>query len=161
MRNAGLRVHSPSVLVAVRTGHIPLREGDQGAGCWPTGLSLCGNSTLVHLQASRGKQNSANSTRNTIQASVPPTAMVNSSGCWQGLPLPTAPVHCLKQQEEQYWQSCSASRVLRWPVLYCSLSGTHASCRSVAGSYDNEGVAIFALVFTFYLYVKVSPLSHC
>eukprot|EP00899_Mesostigma_viride_P011894 jgi/Mesvir1/20705/Mv14903-RA.2 len=26
--------------------------------------------------------------------------------------------------------------------------------RSVAGSYDNEGVAIFALVFTFFLYVK-------
>lgn len=27
--------------------------------------------------------------------------------------------------------------------------------RSVAGSFDLEGVAIFALVFTFYLYVKV------
>ena len=27
--------------------------------------------------------------------------------------------------------------------------------RSVAGSYDNEAVAIFALIFTFYLYVKV------
>lgn len=26
--------------------------------------------------------------------------------------------------------------------------------RSVAGSYDNEGVAIFALIFTFYLFVK-------
>lgn len=26
--------------------------------------------------------------------------------------------------------------------------------RSVAGSYDNEGVAIFALVFTYYLFVK-------
>lgn len=26
--------------------------------------------------------------------------------------------------------------------------------RSVAGSYDNEGVAIFALVFTFYLWIK-------
>ena len=26
--------------------------------------------------------------------------------------------------------------------------------RSVAGSYDNEGVAITALVFTFYLYLK-------
>ncbi len=31
--------------------------------------------------------------------------------------------------------------------------------RSVAGSYDNEGVAIFALVFVFYLYVKVCILS--
>jgi dolichyl-diphosphooligosaccharide---protein glycosyltransferase len=27
--------------------------------------------------------------------------------------------------------------------------------RSVAGSYDLEGVAIFALIFVFYLYVKV------
>ena len=31
--------------------------------------------------------------------------------------------------------------------------------RSVAGSYDNEAVAIFALIFTFYLYVKVSCLK--
>ena len=29
--------------------------------------------------------------------------------------------------------------------------------RSVAGSYDNEGVAIFALVLVFFLYVKVWP----
>lgn len=28
--------------------------------------------------------------------------------------------------------------------------------RSVAGSFDNEGVAIFALVFVFYLFAKVS-----
>ena len=27
--------------------------------------------------------------------------------------------------------------------------------RSVAGSYDNEGVAIFALMFVFFLYIKV------
>jgi asparagine N-glycosylation enzyme membrane subunit Stt3 len=32
--------------------------------------------------------------------------------------------------------------------------------RSVAGSYDNEAVAIFALVFTFYLYVKVGSTSY-
>lgn len=33
--------------------------------------------------------------------------------------------------------------------------------RSVAGSFDNEGVAIFALVNTFYLYVKVCPsIAH-
>ena len=31
--------------------------------------------------------------------------------------------------------------------------------RSVAGSFDNEGVAIFALVFVFYLYVKVRKPS--
>lgn len=30
--------------------------------------------------------------------------------------------------------------------------------RSVAGSYDLEAVAIFALVFVFYLYIKVRPL---
>lgn len=28
--------------------------------------------------------------------------------------------------------------------------------RSVAGSYDNEGIAIFALVFTFYTFVKAA-----
>ena len=27
--------------------------------------------------------------------------------------------------------------------------------RSVAGSYDNEGVAIFALMFVFFFYIKV------
>lgn len=32
--------------------------------------------------------------------------------------------------------------------------------RSVAGSYDLEAVAIFALVFVFYLYVKVSAGVH-
>lgn len=33
--------------------------------------------------------------------------------------------------------------------------------RSVAGSYDNEGVSIFALVFTFYLYVKsINTVFH-
>jgi asparagine N-glycosylation enzyme membrane subunit Stt3 len=31
--------------------------------------------------------------------------------------------------------------------------------RSVAGSYDLEGVAIFALIFVFYLYVKVRACS--
>ncbi|ONM38065.1 Dolichyl-diphosphooligosaccharide--protein glycosyltransferase subunit STT3A [Zea mays] len=36
--------------------------------------------------------------------------------------------------------------------------------RSVAGSYDNEAVAIFALIFTFYLYVKICyciPFQVC
>ena len=28
------------------------------------------------------------------------------------------------------------------------------ACRSVGGSFDNEGVAIFALIFCFYLWVK-------
>jgi dolichyl-diphosphooligosaccharide--protein glycosyltransferase len=28
--------------------------------------------------------------------------------------------------------------------------------RSVAGSYDNEAVAIFALVFTFYMFLKAA-----
>jgi dolichyl-diphosphooligosaccharide--protein glycosyltransferase len=32
--------------------------------------------------------------------------------------------------------------------------------RSVAGSYDNEAVAIFALIFTFYLYIKVRVFSN-
>lgn len=30
--------------------------------------------------------------------------------------------------------------------------------RSVAGSYDNEGIAIFALMFTYYLWVRC---RHC
>lgn len=33
--------------------------------------------------------------------------------------------------------------------------------RSVAGSYDNEAVAIFALIFTFYLYIKVIVMLQC
>lgn len=38
--------------------------------------------------------------------------------------------------------------------------------RSVAGSYDNEGIAIFALMFTYYLWVcvfitYVSTFKHC
>ena len=31
---------------------------------------------------------------------------------------------------------------------------------SAAGSYDNEGVAIFALVFTYYLWIKQSSLDQ-
>ena len=37
---------------------------------------------------------------------------------------------------------------------YCWQVPSYIS-RSVAGSYDNEAVAIFALIFTFYLYIKV------
>ncbi len=33
--------------------------------------------------------------------------------------------------------------------------------RSVAGSYDLEAVAIFALVFVFYLYIKVRLAAAC
>lgn len=33
--------------------------------------------------------------------------------------------------------------------------------RSVAGSYDNEGVAIFALVFVFYTFIKVCWATLC
>ena len=32
--------------------------------------------------------------------------------------------------------------------------------RSVAGSYDNEGIAIFALIFVYYLWVKHRKLTH-
>jgi len=48
--------------------------------------------------------------------------------------------------------------------LWSSGAGLLAACfiaivpgyisRSVAGSYDNEGIAIFALMFTYYLWVK-------
>jgi len=30
--------------------------------------------------------------------------------------------------------------------------------RSVAGSYDNEGIAIFALMFTYYLWVGIEDV---
>ncbi|KAF8393418.1 hypothetical protein HHK36_021662 [Tetracentron sinense] len=38
-------------------------------------------------------------------------------------------------------------------ILGCDKVPSYIS-RSVAGSYDNEAVAIFALIFTFYLYIK-------
>jgi len=38
-------------------------------------------------------------------------------------------------------------------ALFMSIVPSYIS-RSVAGSYDNEGVAIFALIFTFYLWIK-------
>ena len=48
--------------------------------------------------------------------------------------------------------------------IWSSGAGLFAACfiavvpgyisRSVAGSYDNEGIAIFALMFTFYLWVR-------
>lgn len=54
------------------------------------------------------------------------------------------------------WYYCSLpdSRVLSLCVccLHLLLSGYIS--RSVAGSYDNEGVAIFALIITFYFWVK-------
>lgn len=39
-------------------------------------------------------------------------------------------------------------------IILCLQVPSYIS-RSVAGSYDNEAVAIFALIFTFYLYIKV------
>ena len=33
--------------------------------------------------------------------------------------------------------------------------------RSVAGSYDNEGIAIFALMFTYFLWVSCMILQKC
>jgi dolichyl-diphosphooligosaccharide--protein glycosyltransferase len=38
-------------------------------------------------------------------------------------------------------------------ALFISIVPSYMS-RSVAGSYDNEGVSIFALVFTFYVFIK-------
>jgi dolichyl-diphosphooligosaccharide---protein glycosyltransferase len=38
-------------------------------------------------------------------------------------------------------------------AAFLGLAPGYAS-RSVAGSYDNEGIAIFALIFTFYLWIK-------
>ena len=38
-------------------------------------------------------------------------------------------------------------------AVFMSIAPSYIS-RSVAGSYDNEGVSIFALIFTFYLWIK-------
>lgn len=40
-------------------------------------------------------------------------------------------------------------------ALFIAIVPSYIS-RSVAGSYDNEGVSIFALVFAFYLYIKAT-----
>lgn len=40
-----------------------------------------------------------------------------------------------------------------YAALFVAIIPSYMS-RSVAGSYDNEGVSIFALIFTFYLYLK-------
>ena len=40
-----------------------------------------------------------------------------------------------------------------YSALFIGLVPSYMS-RSVAGSYDNEGVAIFALVFSFYMFIK-------
>lgn len=45
-------------------------------------------------------------------------------------------------------------------ALFMALVPSYIS-RSVAGSYDNEGVAIFALVNVFYWFVKVIHQSSC
>lgn len=38
--------------------------------------------------------------------------------------------------------------------MFCLVPGYIS--RSVAGSYDNEGIAIFALMFTYYLWVSTN-----
>ena len=42
-----------------------------------------------------------------------------------------------------------------YAALFMAIIPSYMS-RSVAGSYDNEGVAIFALIFTFYLWIKAA-----
>jgi asparagine N-glycosylation enzyme membrane subunit Stt3 len=43
---------------------------------------------------------------------------------------------------------------LNMTVLLFSVPGYIS--RSVAGSYDNEGIAIFALMFTYFLWVSIN-----
>lgn len=40
-----------------------------------------------------------------------------------------------------------------WAALFIGITPGYIS-RSVAGSYDNEAIAIFILMFTFYLWLK-------
>ena len=44
-------------------------------------------------------------------------------------------------------------------VFFISFAVPGYISRSVAGSYDNEGIAIFALMFTYFLWVSKSLLS--
>lgn len=44
--------------------------------------------------------------------------------------------------------------LLALPSIHCLTHRAGYISRSVAGSYDNEGIAIFALIFTFYLWLK-------
>ncbi|KAL2500898.1 Dolichyl-diphosphooligosaccharide--protein glycosyltransferase subunit STT3A [Forsythia ovata] len=59
--------------------------------------------------------------------------------------------------ETRMWGEARCRRVEVGRGLVGIKNGTVPSyiSRSVAGSYDNEAVAIFALIFTFYLYIKV------
>lgn len=69
-----------------------------------------------------------------------------------------------------FYLSCNPSRqfeISTWfgvslftLAFLCCLQVPSYISRSVAGSYDNEAVAIFALIFTFYLYIKVKWLSN-
>jgi hypothetical protein len=53
------------------------------------------------------------------------------------------------------WQVTSRASTALLAAAFVGIVPSYIS-RSVAGSYDNEGVAIFALIFTFYFWVKVS-----
>lgn len=70
----------------------------------------------------------------------------------------------------KYYSGLTAiSTYLLTKELWSPGAGLFAACfiaivpgyisRSVAGSYDNEGIAIFALQFTYYLWVRASLLS--
>lgn len=50
-------------------------------------------------------------------------------------------------------EACNRSEAGLLAALFISIVPSYIS-RSVAGSYDNEGVAIFALIMTFYLWLK-------
>lgn len=51
--------------------------------------------------------------------------------------------------------SC-AYTVLPWLILHFAMNPAGYISRSVAGSYDNEAIAIFLLMFTFYLWIRAA-----
>jgi dolichyl-diphosphooligosaccharide--protein glycosyltransferase len=50
----------------------------------------------------------------------------------------------------------SAYTVLPWVILRFAMNPAGYISRSVAGSYDNEAIAIFLLMFTFYLWIRAA-----
>lgn len=67
-----------------------------------------------------------------------------------------APVFASNTALATYWLMHEVTRRASTSLLAAALVGIVPSyiSRSVGGSYDNEGVAIFALVFTFFLWVR-------
>jgi dolichyl-diphosphooligosaccharide---protein glycosyltransferase len=105
---------------------------------------------------------------------VYPGLMVTSGAIHYGLSLLNIPVHirdvCVFLAPIFSGLTAIATFLLT-KELWNTGAGLFAACfiaivpgyisRSVAGSYDNEGIAIFALIFVYYLWVRFGIQSIC